>query len=113
MQSRLWTTAADPGSFCCMAKPLRFYYHAWLREADWARWRALSEDLPDSYEEWRSAAEETIAKSRAQPWQIRKVEIDPEEYVAWCRARGRLYNAASRALYATFLGTTARSDSPE
>ena len=113
MQSGLWTTAVDPGSLRRMARPLRFYYHAWLREADWSRWGALSEDLPDSYEQWRSAAEEAIANSKAQPWQVRRIEIDPEDYVAWCRARGRLHNAASRALYATFLGTKAQGQDPE
>src|SRR5262245_34324553 len=104
---------ADQGSLRRMARSLRFYYHAWLRESDWPRWRALCEDLPDGYEEWQSAAELAIAGSRAQPWQIRKVEIEPQEYAAWCRARGRLHNAASRALYATFLGSRAQGESPE
>ena len=87
-----------------MAQSVRLHYHAWLRAADWPRWCALCEDLSGTHGEWLAGAEQAIKGGKVHPSQIRKVEFDPDEYAAWCRTKGRLCNAASRALYATFLG---------
>jgi hypothetical protein len=87
-----------------MVQNVRPYYVAWLLEADWPRWSTLCEDLPDTYQEWLESAAQPARAIGVHPSRIRRVEFGPDEYATWCHSRGRLFNAASRALYATFLG---------
>lgn len=75
------------------------YLIPWFRLADWPRWRELYPGLQETHQQWVQATEQTLAGRGLRPNQIRKIEIDPDEFTTWCRANGHSLAARSRALY--------------
>jgi CHASE3 domain sensor protein len=76
---------------------------AWYTREGWERLRELAvdrEQLDDSFDAWeRGAQAELAAMGRA----VRKVPIDLEALLAWCRAQDRPLDSAARAEYVTHL----------
>ena len=77
---------------------------AWYSRQAWERLRGIADDreqLDDSFEEWERGALQAIRDLASVGRQVRKVPIDVEAYVTWCRERGCRLDSASRAEYVT------------
>ena len=75
---------------------------AWYRREQWSRLREVSADrdrLEDSYDNWLEIAQKAILDTTHTALSPRRVDIDVEDLVAWCRAAGRPVDAAARAEY--------------
>jgi hypothetical protein len=73
---------------------------AWFRPQDWNRLLELSEDrdgLEDSHGAWRDSANRLIRELERGGIHARRVVIDLDELVAWCKEQNRPLNGAARA----------------
>lgn len=71
----------------------------WYAEADYLRILEVMEDadlLHRSWAAWHAAAQKGIEGFEARGIRAVKVQIKPDEFVAWCRARGLDVNAKAR-----------------
>jgi hypothetical protein len=76
---------------------------AWYRRDQWARLRELAADadkLDEAYEDWLAGAQKTIVQMTAAGVHVRRVDIDLDELVRWCRYEGRRLDSAARAAFA-------------
>ena len=79
---------------------------AWYSREDWERLREIADDrdkLDDQYEDWERQALAAIRNLEAIGQRIRKVPINIEALVAWCRERGCRIDMAARAEYVSCL----------
>ena len=77
--------------------------YAWYKRNQWAILKAVvsdPENIEESYEDWLPNAEKSFAELKQSGENIRKVEVDIDELVSWCRAKGMPINGAARAQYA-------------
>jgi len=75
---------------------------AWYRREDWSRLREIASDrtnLDDSYEAWLAGAQKTLLDLAIAGVAARRVSVDVEALVRWCRAEGRPVNSAARAAF--------------
>ena len=76
---------------------------AWYRAEQWPRLPEVSVDsseLERTYDEWQAMATNRLAElARAGVW-ARKVDVDVDELVEWCRSEGRQVDGAARAAFA-------------
>ena len=78
----------------------------WFRADTWPRLLEIAgdrEELFDRFEDWEKYAEARFAELKAEGVPVEKVYIDPDELLAWCRARGRKVEAGERAEFAAFV----------
>jgi hypothetical protein len=76
---------------------------AWYRENQWDRLKEVSADrdrLEDAWTDWVRGAEASMRDVRAQGIDVRKVDVDVEELLRWCRANGKPVNGESRSSFA-------------
>lgn len=81
-----------------------FYGLAWYRRHQWERLRAASvdvEDLEYAYDEWLRDAEKVFREVEASGVDVRKVDVDVEHLISWCKKRGLELNGAARSTYAS------------
>lgn len=74
----------------------------WIREDQYKRFLVCADDrkkLEDTWAERKISAERLIRQLRAMGQDVRKVEIDLDDLLAYCRAQGRPNTAATRAAY--------------
>jgi hypothetical protein len=74
----------------------------WYRRDQWALLKAHSVDaatLEDSYDEWLAYAERTTGELRVRGFESRRVDIDVEEMIRWCKAEGRALDGKARARF--------------
>ena len=75
---------------------------AWYREQQWSRLLEVAADsaeLERTYDEWHAVAKQAALDcARAGVW-TRKVEVDVDELVAWCRLQGRPVDAKARSVF--------------
>ena len=75
---------------------------AWYRVEQWPRLLEVSVDrseLERTYDEWQAMATKGLAElARAGVW-ARKVDVDVDELVEWCRTNGRLTARRVRRLW--------------
>jgi hypothetical protein len=79
---------------------------AWYTREGWERLRELAvdrEQLDDSFDAWERGAQAAIAELAAMGRTVRKVPIDLEALLAWCRTQDRPLDSAARAEYVTHL----------
>ncbi len=79
---------------------------AWYTREGWARLRELAEDreaLDDTFEDWERGALAAICDLQSAGRRVRKVPVDIDALVAWCRERGRALDSAARAEYVSDL----------
>jgi len=79
---------------------------AWYSREAWERLREVADDgqaLDETYEAWERGALTTIRDLESVGRQIRRVPIDIDALIAWCRERNRRIDTAARAEYATYL----------
>jgi len=65
---------------------------AWYRREDWSLLREIASDrtkLDDSYEAWLAGAQKTLLELAVAGVAARRVNVDVEALVRWCRAEGR------------------------
>ena len=75
---------------------------AWYRREDWSRLREIASDrtnLDDSYEAWLAGAQKTLLGLAVAGVAARRVSVDVEALVRWCRAEGRPVDSAARAAF--------------
>ena len=73
---------------------------AWYDQQRWTRMRLICFDpdtMDDSYDEWRAAAENSMAHLAKAGIRAQRVEIDVDAFLRWCRLHGRKTDKASRA----------------
>lgn len=77
---------------------------AWYAEEDWERLREVSADaetLEDNWEEWKEHAIDEIERLREAGYEVRRIEVDPDELQAWCSVYDRPVDGHARSVYAT------------
>ena len=68
--------------------------------------RAVMSDgaqLPELYGDWLRQAEELCAEAEAAGHHVLKVNIAPQDFSAWCRARNITPDAKGRVRFANFI----------
>lgn len=78
----------------------------WYRQDQYDRFLASANDreaLEDTWAEWQITAERIIRQYRARGLDVRKVEIDLDDLLAYCTVEGKPNTAASRAAYVVHL----------
>ena len=76
---------------------------AWYRAEQWRHLLEVSEDrdkLESTFKEWEKIAEKALKDFAEHGVQVRKVDIDVEELVSWCRARHLSINSGARSSFA-------------
>lgn len=77
-------------------------YVAWYREEDYHRILSIMEDrhlMMASFSGWLAAAERFEKSSKSQGFDVVRVMIDPDRFVAWCNGRSLSCDARARAEY--------------
>jgi hypothetical protein len=77
---------------------------AWYRPEQWQRLRQVSvdvEDLEETYFEWVSVASACFQEVQELGVDIRRVDVDVEDLVEWCKRRGLPLDAEARVSYVT------------
>ena len=75
---------------------------AWYRREDWSRLREIASDrtkLDETYEAWLAGARKTLLELAVAGVAARRVNVDVENLVRWCRAEGRSVDSAARAAF--------------
>jgi hypothetical protein len=78
----------------------------WFQPENYARLAAMFEDhlgFNSTYEEWLYAAESRRQSLERAGIKVLCVDIDPDEFPAWCKAMGMRLNAESRKAYTTYI----------
>ena len=78
---------------------------AWYRAEQWPRLLEVAVDrseLERTYDEWQVVATKGLADLARAGGRARKVEVDVDELVEWCRSEGRPVDGAARAAFAAF-----------
>jgi hypothetical protein len=73
---------------------------AWYRREQWARLRELADDadaLEETYEDWLASARRIFVRMTVAGVRVRRVDVELDELVRWCRREGRKLNGAARA----------------
>lgn len=78
-------------------------YVLWLKPEDYPRFRAIFDDVDDTYDEWRARMERKIPELIQRGIYIERTLVDPDKLVEWCRANGRAVDAEARAAYPAWL----------
>jgi hypothetical protein len=75
---------------------------AWYDTVQWAKLKQVADDpaaLDYTHEAWQRGAERTERELSRRGLTTRRIPIDVDALVAWCRARNQPVNSASRAEY--------------
>jgi hypothetical protein len=75
---------------------------AWFTRDQWQRLTEVVDDrneLDDTFEQWERNALTALYTLESRGYSVRKVIVDVETFVAWCRGRGRRIEGATRAEY--------------
>jgi hypothetical protein len=75
---------------------------AWYDSAQWAKLKQIAADtkqLDDTHEEWKCNVERTERQLAADGIVVRRVPIDVDALVAWCRTQNKPVDGAARAEY--------------
>jgi hypothetical protein len=79
---------------------------AWYDATQWSKLKQVAADperLEDTQEEWQRNAEETERGLAARGVVVRRIPIDLDALVAWCRARNKPVDGPARAEYTSFM----------
>ena len=76
---------------------------SWYRPEQWDRLLQIATDrevLEDTYEEWKAIAEKSLKKFAMLGYHLRKVDIDVEELLGWCKVHNLSVDGAARSKFA-------------
>lgn len=82
----------------------------WYQRENFAHLRTMFEDgnnLPENYDKWLAAAERGRQSQEAQGHRVICVNIDPDDFSAWCRMHGLKLDAKARVKYANLMAAAA------
>lgn len=85
-----------------MSEEQRVFGISWYKPEQWLRLKEISEDrdkLDDTYEDWRRNANIAIQELQAAGVAVKRVNVNPEELLAWCNKERVPVNGKSRAEY--------------
>ncbi|UXY13840.1 hypothetical protein N8I74_10950 [Chitiniphilus purpureus] len=77
---------------------------SWYKRENFDRLRAMFKDghkLHDTYDEWLAAAESGRKELEKRGVRVICVDVDPNEFPAWCASQGLELNAAARNRFAS------------
>jgi len=77
---------------------------SWYSRESYSRILEVMEDankLPRTYDQWLKSAETGESKLQRAGHIVIRAIIDPDEFVAWCSARGLKVNAKARTQWAS------------
>lgn len=77
---------------------------AWYERENYDELRRLFADgntLPERYEDWLKLAENGINNLSGQGLTVEKVDIDPNTFPSWCKARGVDLDSKARMRFAS------------
>jgi hypothetical protein len=89
---------------------------AWYTRETWAQLCQLADDrdaLDDTFEEWERQAINVVRELASAGRRIRKITIDVDAAVTWCRQHGRRFDSAARSEYVAQLLRGAAEDRQE
>jgi hypothetical protein len=72
---------------------------AWYSRQQWGRLLEISSDwdeLESTYDEWKTMAEENFSILVQQGYVLRKIDIDVEELLRWCKLQNRPVDGDTR-----------------
>lgn len=75
----------------------------WYEADEWKKLKQTavdSETLDDSYEEWKSSANNAISEITAQGLKIDKIAMRMNEFNSWCQENNSINNSEARSSYA-------------
>jgi hypothetical protein len=75
----------------------------WIRRDDYGRFLDICSDadqLPPTYEKWLYRTDKHLKRLTRRGREIIKVEVDLDEFVAWCRSKGLNVDGNARSEYA-------------
>ncbi|MAD73210.1 MAG: hypothetical protein CML20_00120 [Rheinheimera sp.] len=75
---------------------------AWFQPDSWKRLKRIADDradLDDSYDEWKKNANAALTDIRATGKIVKRVNVDIDELLSWCKAESKPVNSASRAQF--------------
>jgi len=73
---------------------------AWDTPEQWKRLKSLAADadaLDDTHQAWLKNASGHVRRLKQQGFEVVKVPIDVEEWVAWCQKNGKALDGAARS----------------
>jgi len=76
---------------------------AQYRKDQWDRWLAVADDrdqLEETYEEWQEYAEGMAKRLRRAGLEVIWVDLELDEFTAWCQSRGYRNDGESRSRWA-------------
>ena len=79
---------------------------AWYSRESWMRLREVADDahaLDGTYEAWERGALQAIRGAETVGRHLRKVPIDIDSLISWCREHNRRIDSAARAAYVCYL----------
>lgn len=76
----------------------------WLKPEDYPRFRAIFDDVDDTYDEWLARMERGLTQLKGKGVHVNRVLIDPDELVEWCRTNGCEVDSHARGTYAAIVG---------
>ena len=89
-----------------MAAQVQIVGMAWFKPENFVRLRAMFEDgdkLHRTYDEWLRAAETGRKAQEVKGLRVVCVDIDPNDFPKWCKAKGMNLNANARMQYASLI----------
>lgn len=89
-----------------MRMPQKVVGIPWFGSENYRACRAMMSDgavLPEVYSDWLRQAEDVCAEAEAAGHHVLKVDIEPKDFSAWCRARNIALDAKARVRFANFV----------
>jgi len=77
----------------------------WYEPDEWEMLKRTAVDaeiLDDTYEAWKSNANNAIGEIRSQGVEVKKVSLKIHELESWCRNKAYVNNAEARSEYAAY-----------
>jgi hypothetical protein len=78
---------------------------AWFRPEQWTQLREVSSDsdqIDELYEDWLDYAEKQVKDLRARGFDPRKVDVDVDELLMWCKNKKLPVNIKTRSEYVAY-----------
>ena len=85
-----------------MQQPMRAAGIAWYRRENYARVLAVMADahvLPRRFDEWLEQAQRAEQRFVAQGWVVHRIDLDPNEFLAWCTRHNIDADAKARMIW--------------
>ncbi len=79
---------------------------AWYDAVQWVKLKQIAADpekMDDTHEAWQRNAENTERELTARGLTLRRVPIDVDALVRWCRAQNKPVDGAARSEYTTLI----------